>query len=494
MSVGSLLKSTLVISGASAINVLIGIIRAKIFVLIVGPAGLGVMGMLSNIQGVAGAIAGLGLQTLAVQRLSQSAKRPKLFAYLRRLFWISFILQGVAGALMIVLLATPLSDLAFGSDTFSDEILLLSIGVFFSLISVYQFSVLKSLRQISDIAQLIISGTLIGSILALLAVWLFGMSGIILFVIVQPAVNAALGWIYVRKSLEAAPEPPPLSAGRAQFPGFWRKQITISLPYMFGLLLPMLVALVLRSIVLTDLGVEAAGYFHAAWTISFQYIGLLVIAMGTDYYPRLSAVITNQKEASGLVNQQVLVTMVLGGPVLVMLFLCAPLVLQILYSADFLAGTTMLRWQTAANFFYLIATTLSFILLAQNKSVLNFVLALTNNGIFLAVSYLLITQIELDAVGIGYFVGQFINCLVTFYFAYRAIGYRMAQKLITFFLTYTVLFALLLFTMSIDFVLMLGIGIPSVVVLAWLGLRILLQEVDETHPALQRLRRLLRFV
>lgn len=44
------------------------------------------------------------------------------------------------------------------------------------------------------------------------------------------------------------------------------------------------------KIVVRSLGLDAAGLFQAAATLSTLYIGVILTAMGADFYPRLTAV------------------------------------------------------------------------------------------------------------------------------------------------------------------------------------------------------------
>ena len=49
-------------------------------------------------------------------------------------------------------------------------------------------------------------------------------------------------------------------------------------------------AYAVRSMLLQGAGAEAAGFYHAAWTIGGMYVGIILQAMGADFYPRLTGV------------------------------------------------------------------------------------------------------------------------------------------------------------------------------------------------------------
>jgi len=65
------------------------------------------------------------------------------------------------------------------------------------------------------------------------------------------------------------------------------------------------------------------------------YLGFVLGAMATDYYPRLTAAISDTATATRLVNEQTEVALLLCAPVLLAMLGLAPWVIHLLYSAEF---------------------------------------------------------------------------------------------------------------------------------------------------------------
>src|SRR5207302_2556810 len=78
--------------------------------------------------------------------------------------------------------------------------------------------------------------------------------------------------------------------------------------------LTMGVAYAVRIMVLHRAGLEATGLYQSAWNLGGFYVGIILGAMGADFYPRLTASINNKQEANRLVNEQTLVGLLLAGP------------------------------------------------------------------------------------------------------------------------------------------------------------------------------------
>src|SRR5205814_10384 len=83
---------------------------------------------------------------------------------------------------------------------------------------------------------------------------------------------------------------------------------------------------------------EAAGLYQSAWTIGGLYTGFILQAMLTDFYPRLSAVATDDRECNRLVNEQAEISLLLAGPGVIATMTFAPLVVALFYSTRLSAG------------------------------------------------------------------------------------------------------------------------------------------------------------
>ena len=73
-------------------------------------------------------------------------------------------------------------------------------------------------------------------------------------------------------------------------------------------------AYVVRILIVKHAGVDAAGLYQSAWGLGGLYIGFILQAMGTDFYPRLTAIANDNTECNRLVNEQAHVSLLLAGP------------------------------------------------------------------------------------------------------------------------------------------------------------------------------------
>ncbi|MCB1365995.1 MAG: hypothetical protein KDK02_17935, partial [Rhodobacteraceae bacterium] len=70
MSSRDLVKSMLMIGSAQAVSVVISVLRVKVLALLVGPAGIGLLGIYQNLRETGALGAGLGLQNSGVREIA----------------------------------------------------------------------------------------------------------------------------------------------------------------------------------------------------------------------------------------------------------------------------------------------------------------------------------------------------------------------------------------------------------------------------------------
>ena len=130
-SYGQILKSSALIGGSSVVGIGIGVIRTKAMAVLLGPAGVGLMGLYSSVADLTQSVVGMGLNSSGVRQIAEAAgsgeaeRIARTATVLRR---VSFLL-GAVGAAFLVLFAKPMSVLTFGSARNTAGVALLSVVV-----------------------------------------------------------------------------------------------------------------------------------------------------------------------------------------------------------------------------------------------------------------------------------------------------------------------------------------------------------------------------
>jgi len=109
-SYAEILKSTTLVGGSQVINIFIGIVRTKFMAVLLGPAGVGLMGMYQAVTGMVGTVTGLGIGSSGVRQIAEAAGSGDQFRIARTIFALrrTALVLGMAGLLLSGALSRPL--------------------------------------------------------------------------------------------------------------------------------------------------------------------------------------------------------------------------------------------------------------------------------------------------------------------------------------------------------------------------------------------------
>lgn len=416
-----ILRATSIIGGASVINILVGLMRTKVAAMLLGPAGVGLIGLLTNMVATASTVAGLGFGNVGTRQIAQasaSGNRDQVFTARRALFWGTLGLA-VLGAVAFWCLRDVLAERAMQDAALAGDIGWLALAVALSVASASQNALLNGMRRIGDIARVSVGSALLSSAIGMTALWMWGRSGILAFIIAAPLASFVLGHWYVSKL--------PRSHGRLQWRELareWNTLARLGFAFMVAGLAGTVGQLVVRLLVQRELGVDALGHFQAAWAISMTYIGFVLGAMGTDYYPRLTAIIEDHVAVNTLVNEQMEVALLLAAPVLLAMLGLAPWVIELLYSRQFGEAVDVLRWQVLGDVLKIASWPLGFILLASGSGKTFMATEWAAMGVFAVATWLLLPHAGLVATGLSFLIMYIVYVILVFVLAKRRTGFH----------------------------------------------------------------------
>jgi len=359
---GQILKASALIGGASLAGILIGMVRTKAMAVLLGPAGFGLMGLYNSITDLASSIATLGVNSSGVRQMAEAAGsgKPEQLARTAVVLRRISVLLGLLGAGLLALLAGQVSNWTFASDEHGDSIVVLSFVVFFACVAGGQGALIQGMRRIGDLAKMGILGSVLGTAISIPIVYLYGERGVVFALVGIAAMGALLSWWYARKIPLAAISLDASEVGRHAV-----ELLKLGFAFMASALMMSGAAYVVRLILLQRAGVEAAGFYQSAWTLGGLYVGFILQAMGTDFYPRLTGVAKDNEACNRMVNEQAQVSLLLAGPGIIATLTFSPLIIELFYSAKFTGAAEILRWICLGMALRVVIWPIGFIILAK---------------------------------------------------------------------------------------------------------------------------------
>jgi O-antigen/teichoic acid export membrane protein len=424
-SYGQILKSSALVGGSQALNLGIGIIRTKAMALLLGPSGFGLFGLYGSIADLTQNIAGLGVNSSGVRQIAEAAgsgdeeRMARTAAILRR----TSLVLGIFGAVLLALFAKPVAKLTFGNAERTAAVSLLSLAVLLRLVSAGQGALIQGMRRIADLAKMNVFSALFGTCISIPLVYVLREKGVVPSLIVVAAMMIATSWWYSRKIQIQVPKVR-LSEVRHEVGAL----LKLGSAFMASGLMTMGVAYLVRIIIARKIGFDATGLYQSAWTLGGLYVGFILQAMGADFYPRLTASISNNPECNRLVNEQALIGLLLAGPGVIATLTFAPLVVMLFYSAKFGAAVPILRWICLGVTLQVVTWPMGFIIVAKGKSALFFVAELAWTIVAVTLAWSCVSAFRLNGAGIAFFLSYVFHGILIYPIVHRLSRFKWSTE------------------------------------------------------------------
>jgi PST family polysaccharide transporter len=421
-SIGSfrtVLKSTSLIGGASVLNILISMVRTKFAAILLGPAGVGLLGMYIQITALVSTGTGMGIGSSGVRQVAEAVgtnndeRIARTVITLRRAAWLT----GGLGMLFMIVLCVPISRVTFTSSDYSWEIALLGVTLLLASITAGQACVLRGTRRIADIARITVGGALGGTLISIPCFYFWGEQGIVVSLIFSGAATLVVSWWYARR----VPIAPLVMSWRESWQEA-RTLLALGISFMGAGLVSSATAYAILTLLIRQFGIAEVGIYQAAYSLSGVLVGFVLGAMGADYYPRLTAVAGDNASVYRMVNEQSQIAILLALPGLAAMMVFAPLVIQLFYASSFAPAVPILRWCILGILGRVFSWPAGFVLLAKGKGKLFFITEVFSCALHLGCVFAFIRLWGLKGAGIAFMVLYVVHTALMLLVMRRLVG------------------------------------------------------------------------
>lgn len=450
----SILKSTSLIGGASVLNIVIGMVRTKFVAILLGPTGVGLLGMYSQVTALVSTGTEMGIGSSGVRQVAEAVgtdndeRIARTVITLRRAAWLT----GILGMLVMIVLCVPISRITFASTDYSLPIALLGVTLLLASITAGQACVLRGTRRIPDIARITVGGALCGTLVSIPCFYLWGEQGIVVSLILSAVATLVISWWYARR----VPIAPVIMSWHESLQEA-RALLTLGISFMGAALVNSATAYAILTLLIRQFGIAQVGIYQAAFSLSGVLVGFVLSAMGADYYPRLTAVAQDDARVYRMVNEQSQIAILLALPGLAAMMIFAPLVIHLFYASSFAMAVPILRWCIMGILGRVLSWPLGFVMLAKGKGKLFLVTELFAGVLHLGAVFAFIRLWGLKGAGIAF---------MTLYVVYTALMVVVMHRLVGATWTRHTL-DMALIASSVMMMLMLNCTFNSYMIVAW---------------------------
>lgn len=409
-----IVKATSLFGGVQFFQIVISVIRSKFVAILLGPSGMGIVGLLTSTTGLITGLTNFGLGTSAVKNISEAnstndnERIASVILIMRRLVWLT----GLLGALVTLVFSPWLSEFTFGNRNYTLAFVWISITLLFNQLSTGELVLLQSLRRLQSLAKANVYGSFAGLIITIPLYYRFGVDGIVPVIIITSFITLFFSWYFAKK---VKLEKTNVSYAKTITEG--KGMMVMGFMISLSGLIALVAAYLIRIFINRTGNVADVGFYSAGFTIINTYVGMIFTAMGTDYYPRLSVVSADNEQCNQLINQQSEIALLILAPILIAFLIFVNWAIIILYSSQFLSIIGMVYWATMGIFFKAVSWAIAFIFLAKSAGKLYFWNELAGSVYTLLISLLGYYYGGLTGLGIAFLISYMLYLLQVFFIA-----------------------------------------------------------------------------
>lgn len=407
-----LLKVTAMTGLLTLLRMAMGFVIAKVVAIYTGPTGMAMLGqvqsMVGSLNGIINAPVGSGVVRFTAEYKEQGfeACAPWWSAALQWVLIISVIAIPVG-----VLLAKPIASSLFKDSGLSWVVVATVCVLPFSAIGTLCNSVINGQQLYRRYVGLgILSALISGGVMLGMIAWQ-SIEGALLAAAVQAALigvvmliaNLRQPWFKLRYWWGGV-EP----KARKQIGGYMLMAITSALTVPISLIL-------VRNILISQVGWDATGQWQAVYKISEVYLGVITMALGTYYLPRLASLtgidaIVNEIHKTARVIIPIVASMALG------VYLLRDVAIYLLFTEEFRSARDLFSIQLSGDVVKIASWLYAYPMLSRGATKWFMGTEILFSLSFVALTYLFVSNMGLKGAPIAYlvnysvyFLGVFLN-------------------------------------------------------------------------------------
>lgn len=403
-------KVSLFSSLITIIRILSGFVISKLVALYVGPAGVALLGQFTNFSTIVFSLSNGSIGTGVVK---YTAEYQDDYVQTKKLFSTSFRISlycSVFIGLLVVLFCQSLSKIVLFSDSYYSIFIVFGIAiVFFSLNTLFS-SILNGKSEIKNYSNINIVTTIINVIISVVLVKYFKLYGALFSVCFLHFFTFLYSIVVLRKQewftktyfAESIDKKTLLKLG-----GFSLIAITgaISVP---------LSQMFVRDLIVSQLGIESAGYWQGMMRVSDGYLMIILTSLSLYYLPKLSSLKTELELAKEIIFAfKVYIPITLIGCIGIYFFRF--FIIDVLYTKEFYSMEDLFFYQLLGDVMKVASCILGYLLIAKAKTK-TAVLTESFFALMLYVlSFFLIKEIGLNGVTFAFFINYMIYFIILLY-------------------------------------------------------------------------------
>lgn len=342
------------------VRMLAGMVSVKVVAVIIGPAGIALLGQLNNFSSILLGMANGGINSGITKYVAEYKDDDnKVKAYISNALRITLVCSFFI-SLILIFFSKWLSLLILLSEEYFYVFIVFGITTSLFTLNGLVTSILNGYKEFKLYVRVSVLGTIAGLLYSILLVFLWGLPGAMINAVTFQSIMLFVTLWMCRKLAWMNREYFAQKFDKT----IVKKYLGYSLMTLTTLALLPTCQMLLRGYVISELSPTDAGIWEGMNRISNMYLSVITSAFSIYYLPRLSE-ITNPIELRSEIFRcyKVIVPMLFG--ISVFIFLLKHLVIRTLFTPEFFPMESLFGWQLIGDMFKMCSWLLSYLMIAK---------------------------------------------------------------------------------------------------------------------------------
>ena len=350
-------------AAATFVRMACGMVSVKVVAVIIGPAGIALLGQLNNFNTILLGLANGGINSGVTKYVAEyKDDGTAIRKYLSNALRITLACSLFVAAILICG-CRELSRLIFQSAEYSYVFVVFGFTIILYTLNGLLVSIINGYKQFKKYVTVNICGTILGLLYSVTLVSFFGLPGALINAVTFQSIVFFITLWMCRKMPWMRREYFEERFDRA----IVKRYMGYSLMTIVTLSMMPVSQMLLRGYVISELSASEAGIWEGMNRISALYLSVITTAFSVYYLPRLSE-LSDPHELRKEVFRcyKVIVPMLLCAGITI--FLLRYFILWFLFTPSFYSMDRLFGWQLAGDFFKICSWLLAFIMVAKART------------------------------------------------------------------------------------------------------------------------------
>lgn len=401
------------------IKMITSFLSMKIVAVIIGPAGIAMLGQLTNFSTIAMNFASAGINNGVTKYIAEFREDKKIVSvFLSTAFRLTLCCALGVGVLMIVF-GNTLSRLIMLSTEYSYVFLCFGCTVIFYALNNLLISVVNGFKQFRLFTYINIANSVVGLLFSVLFVLIWGLKGALISVVTFQSVVLIVTLYLLRKQLWFKWSNFRLGIKKDVL----YKYLKYTVASLVFIALTPSVQLFLRRYVIAEISEVEAGIWEGMNRISAMYMMIINTSLAVYYIPRLSELKTSRELRTEILKAYKFII-----PLMLVIFsgiyIFRRFVVYLLFTSEFYPMESLFSWQLSLDFINTCSFILSYLLIAKALTLEYTLTSIIFSFMYVLLAYCLL-NVEHNVVGIiqGNIIAQILY-FFTIAFLFRKIIFK----------------------------------------------------------------------